>query len=56
VELVSLRARSRCLGLRQDVRLAVRGTEWDVARFWDDLYGDLPRQRSWNPLDLLDWW
>jgi hypothetical protein len=38
------------------VRLAFRATEWDFARFWDDLVENLPRQTScWEPFDIFDW-
>jgi len=56
VELLSMEAGSRLFGLRQYVRIAVRGSEWDIARFWDDVIEDLPRQTSWwAPFDVFDW-
>ena len=41
-ELVSLIELERWLGLRREVRLAVRGSEWAVARFWDGVREELP--------------
>jgi hypothetical protein len=57
VELVSLSERSRWLGMRHEVRFVVRGSAWDVARFWDDVRHGLPKNGGgFNPFDLLDWW
>jgi hypothetical protein len=57
VELVSLTERRRWCGLRQEVRFVVRGSAWDVARFWDDVREGLPRSGGFSPFDLLDsWW
>jgi hypothetical protein len=55
VELVSLAERLRWLGMRQEVRFAVRGSAWDIARFWDDVRKGLPRSGGLNPFDLFGW-
>lgn len=57
VALVSLAQHSRWFGMRQEVRFVVRGSAWDVARFWDDVRAGLPKNGGgFNPFDLLDWW
>jgi hypothetical protein len=56
VELVSLVERRIWFGMRQEVRFAVRGSAWAVARFWDDVREGLPRSGGFSPFDLLDWW
>ena len=43
VDLVWIRRRRTWLGLRHEVRFALRGRAWDVEQLWQEVRGALPR-------------